>query len=491
MIFIDFIKKTTRWLWPSLVIIIFSCVRKSIFDSLTLEQIQDGLLLYAGYLLCIIPIGSLLLKTKWFDDESKAALLILFVTYVFFEYSIIISTWEKYAGQLVEQYFYNKQNIVLIIVLIICGIGLIWILKGLNNMRKNRAFLLFTTIVLIIGPIIDALLIPNYKFSSDLFAIQQSDIVVNKAEIPKRIFWIILDEHPSSQVLDEAWGYKDTTFRSGLESLGFTVFDSCICNYNYTPFSIAATTYGAMLPVSGRRNLSVQQWLLLGERIRKSPVINFFREEGYEIHDLSFFDASNIKYFTKQAEIVSSSIVGVILLKFDIQRIIPELFYNKSIVDSVHALLSQLKNHDNRIFVYAHILMPHSPYLPLETNIIERNNHLLDPKNDQAFLRHVEYTDSIILNLFKKGLLDLTYEQRSNTMVILQADHGYKFLQRGGEDIKLRSSFGILNAVLWPNNKKAKFYNGMSSVNTFRILFRDLWGVKLSVLVDSSVNVFP
>jgi hypothetical protein len=89
------------------------------------------------------------------------------------------------------------------------------------------------------------------------------------------------------------------------------------------------------------------------------------------------------------------------------------------------------------------------------------------------------------------GLDSLSPEQRSNTMVILQADHGYRFLRRRGKGIQMKSSFGILNSVLWPKNSKAKFYDGMSSVNTFRILFRDVWGIHLSTLRDSSVNVYP
>jgi hypothetical protein len=494
MIVTDFLKKTMRWLWPSLFVMVLSCIGKSIFESLTFKQMQEGLLLYAGYLLCIIPTGIYLSKSKLFDDGSKTALIYVFITYIFFEYSAIVSTWEQFAGHWVDRYFYNKQNTVFILILILCGLGLIWILRRLNDKQKNRALLLFTTLVLAIVPFIEYLLTPNYKFDSDLFNIQESNISAVQATIPQRIFWIILDEHPSALMLNEVWGYKDTTFRSGLESLGFTVYDSCVSNYDFTPFSIAATAYGAMLPINGQRYLSVQQLLLLRERICQSPVMTFFKTRGYEICNLSLYDNSFCDLFKLQEVpdgIVVPSALGMILSKFNNQQAMPQMFYNKNIIDSLHTLLKLFPNDGKRIFVYAHILMPHEPYLPLYINSIQRKNPLLDPANDQAFLIHVGYTDSTILNLLHMGLDSLSSEQRSNTMVILQADHGYRFLRRRGKGIQMKSSFGILNSVLWPKNSKAKFYDGMSSVNTFRILFRDVWGIHLNTLRDSSVNVYP
>jgi hypothetical protein len=372
-----------------------------------------------------------------------------------------------------------------------CGFGLNWVLRKLNDKRKNRTFLLFTILVLAIVPFIEFLLTPSYKFHSDLFNIQQSNIAVDQAAIPQRIFWIILDEHPSSLVLNEAWGYKDTTFRRGLESLGFKVYDSCVSNYNSTLFSISATTYGTMLPINRPQFINNRQQDVLGIKIIGSPVITFFKAQGYETSILSFFNSVYKIYFVHYGKIVNSSIVGMLLSKYDDQYFMPQVLYNMEIIDSLRTLLNYSPNNNHRIFVYAHVLMPHGPYMPLETISIQRKRHLFAQVDDQAFLRHVRYTDSTILNVLHRGLDNLPPEQKSNTLVILQADHGPRYMQNGGKDLRLKTSFGILNAVLWPKNAKAKFYNGMSSINTFRILIRDIWGIDLSLLRDSSVSVYP
>jgi hypothetical protein len=253
-----------------------------------------------------------------------------------------------------------------------------------------------------------------------------------------------------------------------------------------------------MLPINGQQNLTVQRWFLFGERIRQSPVMTFFRARGYETHILSFMGADIKKIFnvdrgeidTYSGEIVASSAVGALLSQLDNQQAMSLGFYNWEIVDRLHTLINPIPKNDKRIFVYAHLIMPHGPYLPLEKKSTPWNEQCYKLKDDQGFLSHVRYTDSTILDLFHKGLDDLSPEQRATTMIILQADHGPRYLQKGGKDLRWRSSFGILNAVLWPKNLKGKFYNGMSSVNTFRILFRDLWGIKLNALKDSSINVF-
>jgi membrane-anchored protein YejM (alkaline phosphatase superfamily) len=135
--------------------------------------------------------------------------------------------------------------------------------------------------------------------------------------------------------------------------------------------------------------------------------------------------------------------------------------------------------------------MPHGPYLTLEKKTTQTKDQYFELYNEQAYLSHVRYTDSVILDLFHAGLDSLSPDQRTNTMVILQSDHGPRYLQKGEKDLRWRSSFGILNAVLWPKYSNGKFYNGMSSVNTFRILLRDYWGIDLGTVKDSSENVSP
>jgi hypothetical protein len=473
-----FLKNVKNWLWPSILIMLSSFIRKGILESLTFKQIPEGLLLYIAYLICIIPVGFYLSKSRWFNSESKLALVILFITYFFFEYSSIFSTWSRFSAYLVKKYFFNKQNVIFILAVALCGAGLTYLLRKMNDEVRNKRIVLVTTFIFFVVPFMDYLFTPSYNFNSDLVNIRQPDSAYVSVKIPRRIFWIILDEHPSSSVLNEVWNYRDTTFRSGLESLGFTIYDSCNSNYNHTAFSITATTYGAMLPISGPQTIQGRQWSLFKNKIFESPVMKFFRSQDYEIRNLSIFDSDfMLKCLTDQRKIFNSSVIGKLFSKFNEQNNAEEIIklYNAERIDSLNVLLNNNSNDEKRIFVYAHLFMPHSSFSNLE--------------NDQAFLNNVARTDSTILYLLHKSLDSLSIDQKSNTIVMLQGDHGYRFLRKGSKDVRLRSSFGILNAVFWPKNLKATFYNGMSSVNTFRIMFRDLWGLRLDLVRDSLANI--
>jgi membrane-anchored protein YejM (alkaline phosphatase superfamily) len=136
--------------------------------------------------------------------------------------------------------------------------------------------------------------------------------------------------------------------------------------------------------------------------------------------------------------------------------------------------------------------MPHYPYINV------RPPYSIDPNSisslrefdDKGYYNYIKYTDKLIVNILQSSLRDLTPLQKSNTLIVLQSDHGYRYLKRGTKELKWKSNFGTLNAVLWPSNKKGSFYNGMSSVNTFRILLHDYWGINISTLKDSSVIIY-
>ncbi|MBN1396966.1 MAG: hypothetical protein JXA06_02940 [Bacteroidetes bacterium] len=489
--FWSFAKKTLRWLWPSLIVIAASCIRKSYFLSLSSEQIGNGLLLYAAYLSLAIPAGHLLSKSRRFEDESKTALVILFITYFFFEYSTIFSTWGNFARDIVEEYIFNKQHTVFILLSILIGAAFILIISKVDDYIKNRFFLIFITIVFTVMPFFDVLFIPDYKFESDLFDIAVDTSKIKEKDIPEKIFWIILDEHPSSLVLDEVWGYKDTVFRKELESLGFTAYDSCVSNYNYTPFSIASTAYGAMLNINEPISVNARQQDEIGLMIKQSPVMNIFKYLGYRFCNYSFWEDGFKEYFADKGTIINSSVAGVIFEKFSIQDAYSKVLYNRMIIDSLKNVLYSFSENCERIFVYAHIYMPHAPFLRLDVDSDQIIMKSLSHENDPAFLGHIRYTDSLIVGLLKKWFDKLNISQRSKILILLQSDHGPRYIQKSDKRLRWRSSFGVLNAVHWHGDLSGKYYNGMSNVNTFRILIRDMLGVDIETIKDTSINVCP
>jgi len=374
---------------------------------------------------------------------------------------------------------------------------LILFFRKISNIPQNLVI-----VVTSIPIIVSLVLLPfshNYDFTKVLVNPLIIDSTISTQYSPQQIFWIILDEHPSLTSMNEVWNDKDTSMRYNLKSLGFTIYDSCRSNYNFTAFSINSTINASMLPVYERQHFDYVDLVSLSKSVNGSSIRSFFIKQGYSIHWLSIFDPHNISIFDPiRRDLHGQTIVTPFIYKFN------ELInnsnlnnefanrinnYNNYVVDSLSILLKTLPLNGQHHFTYAHLLMPHWPYVNVRSpQTINSHSNIYETNDSEKYLIYIKYTDSLIIDMLQNSLKYLTLAQKSEMLIILQSDHGYRFLTKGSKEIKWESNFGILNAVLWPQNKKGAFYNGMSSVNTFRILLHDFWGVNISNLKDSSVS---
>jgi hypothetical protein len=141
-------------------------------------------------------------------------------------------------------------------------------------------------------------------------------------------------------------------------------------------------------------------------------------------------------------------------------------------------------------FVFAHLGLPHPPY------VFDRNGKAIDeqplgvPPKARAYLEQLRYANRRIEEIVTK-LLDVPETQRP--VIILQADEG-PYPSFGYEapnpwwkttDEKLRTKFRILMATYMPG-VEAGTYPTMSPVNVFRVVFNAYLGTKLPLLADES-----
>jgi len=71
-------------------------------------------------------------------------------------------------------------------------------------------------------------------------------------------------------------------------------------------------------------------------------------------------------------------------------------------------------------------------------------------------------------------------------IVIIEGDHGYReYLQRS----KMPEIFRNLNAYWFPDKNYSTLYDGISPVNTFRVVFNQYFHKYFPLLPDSSVYI--
>jgi hypothetical protein len=321
------------------------------------------------------------------------------------------------------------------------------------------------------------------------------------------IYYILLDCYPGSGYQREVLNVEENDFDVYLKQKGFYVVDESRSNYNMTSFSIASLF-----------NMVYLDWLPLNEKVkpyhynktiqlvRNALVFDWLAEQGYELHNLSVFDmpgkpSHNKEQFlsTTGKEIILHNTFWKCLYRDVFPGIFPSIKkkmvedarntrkerlqvfrrYNRQILDSLYQLPGRPSN--NPKFVYAHLEMPHFPYFYDSTGKAYPDELVFGKDiitNKERFKNYIGYT-----NLQVMTLLDSVFmRNNSRDIIIIQSDHGLNDL-----DVKRRDdAFRNYTAFYFPDRDYGQMKNGLSNVNTFRIIFNKYFGQQLPLLKDSS-----
>ncbi len=174
----------------------------------------------------------------------------------------------------------------------------------------------------------------------------------------------------------------------------------------------------------------------------------------------------------------------------------------RSSEDFVIAEVSRQSSAPGPMFLMAHLFIPHQPY------VHGRNGEVPDSKDwnfgepghlaadVQGYADQVHY-----LNILVRGMIDTILENSATPpIIVLQGDHGlrrswWKYRNdpdpsKQQEGACLREMFSNLNALYLPGDAgRAAFYDSISPVNTFRLIFDAYFEGNLGMLEDRSFFV--
>ena len=99
------------------------------------------------------------------------------------------------------------------------------------------------------------------------------------------------------------------------------------------------------------------------------------------------------------------------------------------------------------------------------------------------YLDQVIFLNKKIMELVEKLLIRSSHPP----IIILQGDHGPKF--KGAIDTDY--AYQILNASYLPGLERSPFYETITPVNTFRVLFNEYFGAQYPLLEDQAALPDP
>ncbi len=380
---------------------------------------------------------------------------------------------------------------------------LVWLARKKPNLSRWHFYLNLIAIIALVAPISQ---IGLYGFRAQAAAgetnalTSTANLALTPGAAPPDVYYIILDAYTRDDTLLDAYGLDNTPFLKRLEQLDFYVAYCSQSNYAQTQLSLASSLNFDYLDVlSQHYNPQNKTRVGVHEFIRHGKVRQIFENLGYQTiaFETGFkgteWDDADVFLSPSSAAVgelqmgaglngfellLLNNSAGILLtdaaaklpnfLKPDIDN--PRRIHRERILYALDQL-SKLPALPGPKFVFAHLVIPHPPY------VFGPDGEFTDyDQEDMAAYRdQVIYLNKRIIPLLETVIR----ESEVPPIIILQADHG-------GIELPARGRMEILNAYYLPNGGSEGLYEHVSPVNTFRMVFNQYFGGDYELLEDVS-----
>lgn len=321
------------------------------------------------------------------------------------------------------------------------------------------------------------------------------------------IYHFVFDRYGSDEALRLGPRIDNSAFTRWLTEQGFDVVKGARANYERTALSLSATHSMALHDdLAARMGPTGSALAPLYERIRNSAAASVLQDLGYRYYHVgSWFHPTTQSDI---ADVVDEPHFAVSLASTLLdQSAITGL---SGIIDMVTTLsahgtpaqqaavterqferLAEISSEPGPKYVFAHVLVPHDPYLFLEDGSF-------DPEQ-ATFATQLGYANARIQGLVEP-LLSLPPEEQP--IIILQADEGpypERYAQAGrafdwdaASDEELLTKFEVLDAMYLPGPEgETELPDGMTLVNTFPELLHRYFGIEIPRAPDRTYSIGP
>lgn len=325
------------------------------------------------------------------------------------------------------------------------------------------------------------------------------------------VYFIVFDRYANSETLNRIYDYDNVPFLRELEERGFVVAEDSWSSYFKTAPSLLSTLSMEYLDgeVFREEDEDPPTMAPIHRRLQGHlPVPATFKALGYEyIHIGSWWnptsrneDADTSVTYESHSEFGNAlaSTTALSLLQPEEpadgdgeapNR--PDLARNHTLFEFER--LEQAFRRPGPTFVFAHLLVPHPPYVFRADGSMTTVEERRSASRERLYRDQLTWTNGRILDLVDQAL----DESGEEPVIILQADEGpypprfareperFDWLEEATPE-EILQKHGILNAMHLPgiDPEAAGVHDRMSPVNTFRIVFNEYFGADLPPLPD-------
>ncbi len=465
-----------------------------------------GNLLVAYFLLTAV----LILISLLFLPERKTFLFVFSLLYAYFFFGAI----HDFIKELSVPSFLYSYSFLLPAIFLLFVFLYLYLRQSKRAFKKSvRVIIFFMTISVVIDIGLFVYYIVSHKEKDNLL-LASDRISLNESTVPPLdslpdIYYIISDSYTNSTILKEAIGFDNKTLDSIFKKNGFFVTTTSNSNYNVTPFSLSSSLDLNYLK-QGIEDKYLSSLSMLQSVYSLENVIlpDFLKKIGYECINIGYFD---INHFPVEGvaffDLMKKNCISWQTLSGRFQRDIGWYFATRNLLtgdfripdyyykaksyhldvthnnyDSLVNLLGQESNKSPK-FVYTHLMLPHEPFY-LDSSGRSISDTLIVKGSVDPFAGYVNQVKYVNILLQRISELVNEYTGRKK-VVIIQGDHGLRFFKGDSR----YQEFGCLNSYFFSDGNYSSLYEGISPVNSFRVVLNNYFGQELPLLNDKSVYI--
>jgi len=322
----------------------------------------------------------------------------------------------------------------------------------------SSAFILVATLYFGINNSVD----PEIEYPKDFEMLLLPD--QEQTNLPD-IYYIILDEYAGADSLENNFNFDNIEFISALSERGFFMPSNSYSNYPYTLLSIPS--------------------------ILNMQYLNFLSDEmgleSTDVRQIKILRENNLvmKNLKSKEYYIASFYAGADSVPLLVDEKPCKGFDKRSEILCTFSEMPKIKDRVSQpIFAYAHMALPHNPYVFDEYgNTIYFNSENIDALTERKFyLEQLKFTNKKIIEIIDT----IISKYESQPIIIIQSDHGERIGVDWDNPTKemIRQGFNNLNAYYLPNDGKNSLYENVTPVNTFRVIFNEYFDAGFELLDD-------
>jgi hypothetical protein len=450
-------------------------------DSLNPEEVILPIILVPIVSIGLWSLLSLILKNKY-----KAGMIISIGIILFFSYGHIHNI--LIDSEVTEDFSRHRYLVIpFVSIFLITTIYFVKTQKLLNNATTITNGI---SIALILMTLVN---ISSFAFTDTSMTLENESIflpMTNTDSLPN-VYYIFLDAYAGESVLNSVHNFDNSEFLTALKQKDFQIVEDANTNYALTTHVMSSVLNMQYINEIGTKlGKDSKNVHPLYDLIGNNQVMRDFKSMGYEIivlgssHNFSTDITVADEILCLSNDSINSEF-NINLIKTSILKPIYALIFETH-RDKILCSLSELPTVHNQfekpIFVFSHLLIPHSPFIfgPNGEEKSSKTIEVTDEWDDNGYVDQVKFINKKMLEFLETILVD-----EQDSIIIIMGDHGTGATDNINSDSKLIERMKILYALRLPNSN-VNLPDNMTPVNTFRLIFNEYFGSNYEYLENTS-----